>query len=223
MGPLAEQPTIHVIDFEGSSRSGIVEFGIVSLDGSAILETATELCRPTGRISKQEQDAHGISLGEIDATGTFAAQWERMASLRESGVLCAHFASAENSMLKSVFPYARTSKDWIRDEAHTTDWGPWLDTGALFKEVTPAGQSLKLGDLIGKRGLQEELDELANAYCPEKRRRYHAALYDALASALLLIDYCSEYRAGEVDARSLAILSRGSGDSRQSAEQGRLF
>ena len=34
--------------------------------------------------------------------------------------------------------------------------------------------------------LVDELEAMATLHCPPERRRYHAALYDALASALLL-------------------------------------
>jgi DNA polymerase-3 subunit epsilon len=34
---------------------------------------------------------------------------------------------------------------------------------------------------------QHRLDEWAAVHCPETRRKYHCALYDALASALLIV------------------------------------
>ena len=46
--------------------------------------------------------------------------------------------------------------------------------------------SYQLNTLIGLFGLEESLNQLAQEYCPKERIRYHCALYDALASALLL-------------------------------------
>jgi len=41
-------------------------------------------------------------------------------------------------------------------------------------------------------GLQPELDALAVQHCPAGRGHYHAALYDALAGALLLASLARE-------------------------------
>ncbi|MGC4072314.1 MAG: hypothetical protein QM760_07325 [Nibricoccus sp.] len=45
----------------------------------------------------------------------------------------------------------------------------------------------KLAELVAMFGLQAELDALAAEHCSKDRRKYHAALYDALAAALLLL------------------------------------
>ncbi len=45
----------------------------------------------------------------------------------------------------------------------------------------------RLEELIAACSLQPELDALAAQHCPSDRRRYHAALYDALGGALLLL------------------------------------
>ena len=65
-------------------------------------------------------------------------------------------------------------------------WGPWLDTLYLYRRIYPQLESHKLGDLIVLFDLQTSLDEHAALYCPAKRRHYHCALYDTLASALLM-------------------------------------
>ncbi len=223
MSPHWDEQLIHVIDFEGSAQSGIVEFGVVSLRGMGIESVSTRLCRPTGVIPANEEETHGITQAAAKGFAPFSDEWEHFAGLRESGPLGAHFASAENGMIKSVFPYARKSKDWIREGGVSAEWGPWIDTGALFRDVVKTGDSLSLRVLIESEGLQEELDELAEEYCPENRRSYHCALYDALASALLLILYCSDHYSGRATVQQLAILSKTGGKSRQSAEQSELF
>jgi DNA polymerase-3 subunit epsilon len=55
--------------------------------------------------------------------------------------------------------------------------------------------------------LQGQLDSLAERHCPSQRRKYHCALYDALASALILRTLC----AGE--GRSHATVSQLAQDS----------
>ena len=63
-------------------------------------------------------------------------------------------------MLKSVFPYPRSSPSWLDDGKRVVSWGPWIDTGVLYRGLGYDNESNKLQDLIGRYGLQEELDEL---------------------------------------------------------------
>ncbi|MCH6258891.1 hypothetical protein MLD52_20205 [Puniceicoccaceae bacterium K14] len=223
MGKNWDQNPIYVIDFEGSVRSGIVEYGIVALLGCQIEGVETRICQPTGRIVPSELETHGISLGDSLDTAPFSDEWERFASIREKGPLVAHYASAENSMLKSVFAYPRVSKNWVRPGESIADWGPWLDTWSLYKTIATEGDSLNLQTLVRKNRLQDELDEIAQTLCPEGRQSYHCALYDALASALLLIAFCQDIKGGQIDFQQLAILSKSGYEQRKSASQSELF
>lgn len=223
MDPIWDELPIHVIDFEGGPHCGIVEFGVVSLLGSRIVSTSTRLCRPKAAISRKERATHGIDNADVADELPFAQEWDRFAKLRETGPLAAHFASAENSMIKAVFPYARLSDSWTQEERRVAEWGPWIDTGYLYRNYGDDGSTLKLEDLVMRWELQHELDELAAKYCPEGRRKYHCALYDALASALLLIQYCTELSDGKPSVRQLIIESQGSGARRQEFEQQQLF
>ena len=44
-----EQP-IFFVDFEGSRASGVLEYGVATLLGGQVVETATRLCAATGRV-----------------------------------------------------------------------------------------------------------------------------------------------------------------------------
>lgn len=223
MDPSWDDLPIHVIDFEGGPHCGIVEFGVVTLKGSRIDEVSTRLCQPKARISRKEEATHGISNEAVSGLLPFAQEWDRFAKLRDCGPLAAHFASAENSMLKAVFPYARRSENWMFPGTKGNDWGPWIDTGYLYRNYGDDGSTLKLEDLVLRWELQSELDELAAKYCPLDRRHYHCALYDALASALLLLLYCSELRDEKATVPQLLIESQGSAARKQAAEQQQLF
>lgn len=181
---------IHFIDFEGSVASGILEFGVVSLRAGAIVAVAGRACRPVGRVRAEDIAVHGLEPTALADCAPFAEEFARFAALRASGPLAAHFAQAENSLLKSVWPYARAAPDFSRETPATTDaandWGPWIDTGRLYPQARAASAPVKLAALIAAEGLQDALDTLAAAHCPPSRRHYHAALYDALAGALLL-------------------------------------
>lgn len=177
---------IHFVDFEGSVGSGILEYGVVSMQGGEIVDTTTRLCRATGRVRDEDVAVHGLAAESVAEQAPFGDEFERFAVWRETGPLAAHFAQAENTMIKSVWAYPRNSPDFVRMGNTSTEWGPWVDTGRLYPQLYPTLESAKLGALVERCGLQAELDEEAARYCPAERCRYHAALYDALAGALLL-------------------------------------
>lgn len=177
---------IHFLDFEGSRASGVLEYGVAVLRGGVILETHTRICGATGRVSEADAAVHGLREREVATAPPFADDWERFADLRERGPFAAHYAGVENALLKSAWPYPRASADFARPGETVIEWGPWVDTAALYRQLYPTVGTGRLEALVAAAGVQEELDALAARHCPPTRRRYHAALYDALAGALLL-------------------------------------
>jgi DNA polymerase III epsilon subunit-like protein len=215
--------TIHFVDFEGSLSSGILEYGVVSLGAGKVQSTQTRLCQSIGRIRPEDRAIHGLGEDALNDCEPFSKEFEGFAGLRESGPLAAHFAGAENSLLKSVWPYPRKSPDFARPDQQSTDWGPWIDTGALYRQFYPQMTSLKLADVVTACGLQSELDELTAQYCPVERRHYHAALYDALAGAVLLLSLAREPKVAELSVMQLLALSTLDGERRAAIEQDKLF
>lgn len=178
---------IHVLDFEGCRRSGIVEYGVVTLHGGRICTTTTRLCRPIGRIDESDFAIHRIRQSDAAAEALFDEEWSFFCRLRASGPLAAHFAGAENHLLKATWPYPPPSPDFSRPGKSINEWGPWIDTGRLYGNLFPELESAKLQAVIDVFGYQPELDRLTDLHCPAARCAYHAALYDALAAALLLL------------------------------------
>ncbi|MFA6288872.1 MAG: 3'-5' exonuclease [Opitutaceae bacterium] len=215
--------TIHFVDFEGSVASGILEYGVVTMRGAEILETHTRLCRATGRVRAEDAALHGIEAAAVAGEVPFAEDFERFARWRETGPLAAHFANAENTLIKAAWPYPRTSPDFARPGATLTDWGAWIDTGRLYPQLYPSLTSAKLGDLVAAFALQAELDALAERHCPAERRRYHAALYDALAGALLLRRLAFEPSLASQSTGWLLAMSTLDGGKRDALRQGGLF
>ena len=210
---------IHIIDFEGSRQSGIVEYGVVTLLRKEITATQTRLCAPIGTISDQDRLKHGISEDTARQAERFDADWSYFAGLREKGPLCAHNASVEDGLLRSVWAYPRKSPDFSRDGELVATWGPWLDTLCLYRSIYPQATSYKLSDLIAAFSLQEALDDLAAWYCPETRRRFHCALYDAFASALLLRRLYAEPELESISLHWLFLQSASTGTARDSVGQ----
>lgn len=177
---------IHFVDFEGNTATGVIEFGVVTLRRGEITTTRTRLCRPKGRVTAEDTAVHGLTAAALRTAAPFKDEWEYFAALRETGPLAAHFAPAENHLLKLVWAYPRRAPDFARPGKTATEWGPWIDTGRLYPQLFPTLGDGKLEALVAACALQAELDQLTGQHCPAGRRQYHAALYDALAGALLL-------------------------------------
>ncbi len=217
------EQTVCFIDFEGSLASGILEYGVVSVRGGAIGATRTRLCRATGPVRPEDAAVHGLRARDVAGQALFAADWEYFAGLREQGPLAAHYAGVENALLKAVWPYPRSSPDFARPGGQTAEWGPWIDTGRLYAQCRPTLASGRLEDLVAACGLQPELDALATAHCPADRRRYHTALYDALAGALLLARLAADPAMADRSLGWLLAMSTLNPDKRDALQQGELL
>lgn len=178
--------TVHVIDFEGSTQCGIIEYGVATLEKGKLVGTHTRLCQAKGKIAVADSKMHGIKGADVEDLPPFSSEWELFSTLRQTGPLAAHYAAVENRLLKQEWPYPSESPDFINPKKIAIDWGPWIDTCQLYRLVYPQLESYKLSDLIAQFELQTLLDQVAQEHAPIKRCRYHCALYDALASALLL-------------------------------------
>jgi DNA polymerase-3 subunit epsilon len=176
-----------MMDFEGGPVSGVVEYGWIRLEDGGIKEVETALCRPSGHISEQEAEVHGIRDADVGSRSPFKAYYEKFVELRRQGVFAAHNRFAENTFLKNVWPVPPVVPDWRRPGQAAQEWGPWIDTLSIYKALYPGLESYSLGELVQQFGIQDRLTELAGQYCPQKRSKAHCALYDAIASALLLI------------------------------------
>lgn len=217
-----EQP-VFFLDFEGNRTSGILEYGVVTLLRGEIVETQTRLCRAAGEVRSTDTMAHGLTAAAVAAERPFADEWEYFAGLRERGPLAAHYAGVENGLLKSVWPYPRSSPDFARPGEQIVDWGPWVDSARVYAQLYPQLDSGRLESLIAASGLQPELDRQAAMHVPAHRRRYHAALYDALAGALLLCALARDPQIAGLTTMQLLALSTLDPQKRDALQQRELF
>lgn len=177
---------IHFIDFEGSPGSGVVEYGVVTMLGGKVAGTRTRICGTAAPITAIDNSVHGLSDATLEGAALMRDDWEYFAAIRQTGPFAAHFAGTENAMLRKVWPYARQSPDFSRPGETTNEWGPWIDTGQLVRQLYRGVDSARLEDLIDNFKLRGELDATAAEHCPTDRCFFHAALFDALAGAILL-------------------------------------
>lgn len=178
--------TIHCLDFEGSRRSGIVEYGLVTIRDMDVVAIETRLCRGSGSIPVMETATHQIRDVDVQTAEPISESWELFRDKRASGPFAAHHAGVENGLIKLVWPYTTQCLNYISG-TQDVDWGPWLDTCALYRALFPELDSYNLGALIKNFGLDEKLNNLARKHCPKDRSAFHCASYDALASALLIL------------------------------------
>lgn len=214
---------IHVIDFEGSRQSGIVEYGVVTVVGRGITATYSRICAPVGTISDMDRAQHGIHEELANQSEPFDQEWALFSELRKDGPFAAHNVSVEAGLLSAVWPYPKKCPNFSEPDLLAADWGPWLDTLQLYRRVYPGLESYGLESLVRAFHLQENLDQQARTFCPHGRQRYHCALYDALASALLLIRLLSEPELEEASLRWLILQSVASAAERESMGQQELL
>lgn len=217
-----DQP-VFFVDFEGSLASGVLEYGVATLLGGEVTAAVTRLCAPTGEIRAEDTLIHGLGAESLARCEPFSADWEVFAQFREKGPLAAHYAGAESSLIRSTWPYPRSSPDFARPGGRLVEWGPWIDTARIYSQLYPKLDSGRLESLIAATGLQPELDRLAAVHCPPGRRSYHAALYDALAGSLLLASLARQPQLASLTVMQLLALSTLDAKKRDAIVQRELF
>jgi DNA polymerase-3 subunit epsilon len=217
--------TIHIIDFEGSTKTGVLEWGIVSIQGGTLLEAKTRLCGTDRPIDAIERQQHGITSELVAECPNFEQDFDLFAQLRKTGPLCAHNASVEDRFLKNTWSHTRQSPDFsnLKENQLLTSWGPWLDTLPIYRRLYPDLENYQLNALIHLFHLEDKLKQLALVHCPKERIRYHCALYDALASALLLQRLFSLKELKELSLFQLFTLSASSASVFNQRRQQELF
>jgi DNA polymerase-3 subunit epsilon len=164
---------IHVIDFEGNRQRGIVEWGVVSVQGQKILETRTQCCPSFFLPNEMPPDC-------VD----FKENASYFLQLRRTGIFCAHSCHVEDALLRHYWASPGYVPNFTSPSTVTT-WGPWLDSCAIWMRLMPHLKAYGLMDLIRAVSLSEHLRAEVIRYCPKGRDHRHAALHDALASSLL--------------------------------------
>lgn len=178
------QATIWMMDFEGSYQSGVVEYGVVCMQGGVVRGAYDGRCAPEGRILEREAAVHGLRESALAGERPFREEFARFAELRRRGIFAAHNRAAENTFLRRVWALPGEVPDFGGGVLRT--WGPWIDTLGLYRRVYPQIGGYGLGQLIETFGCGARHAALAKEWCCEARRKPHCALYDALGSAVLL-------------------------------------
>lgn len=176
-----------MMDFEGGTTSGVIEYGVVILARGEISGVKTAFCRPVGRIAERDYEVHGIREEHIRHEPPFAQAYTEFVGWRRSGIFAAHNRHAENSFLKQTWALPPLVPDRRSGSGQSQEWGPWIDTLSIYRSLYPGLPAYALRELVELFGCRGELEILSERFCPTGRRKFHCALYDALASSLLLL------------------------------------
>ena len=199
-----ERFTVYVADFEGSLATGILEYGLVGIDSvDGIFSAETAFCKNRGRISDTEFAQHHISEEQVAKCGDFINVVPKFVELRAESFFCAHNAAFENALLNSYCPVVLNT--YGVGAGSQAFWGPWLDTCVLYKKYfkkvlrgknsfVRTEKNCRCGDTDAEGASHKESgasqsNNLGERFCPPDRRHWHAALYDALACALLFLNF----------------------------------
>ena len=156
---------IHVLDFEGSARSGIVEYGVATLLGGNIVATATRLCSVREPIPPEESEVHGIFDDDVEGCPPIDADWTLFRRLRKTGLLGSHHAPAEIGMISTVWPFPGDVPDFsLESRPPVNDWGPWIDTCRIAKRWFPHEPRHGLSTLIERFELEDRLEADAKKF-----------------------------------------------------------
>jgi len=165
--------------------------------GGDIINTSTRLHAARTPVPPIDTQCHGLSEKELKGLPLFESEWDHWVSLRRTGLLAAHNASVESGLLRGTWLRPPAVPSFIDSETEVAEWGSWVDTCRLARTWVPSLGDYRLQALVSVFRLGARLDSLAAKHCPPNRRKYHCALYDALASALVLRALCSvEGRSG---------------------------
>jgi len=170
--PLIRDTDFVAIDFEsaGASRGATDEPVQIAWAGMRGLEVRpasffASYLHSEAPITWSAQKVHGITRAHLLGAPTLGSLWPRVRGALAGRVVVAHGAGTEKRFLRA-FPLH--------------GFGPWLDTVSLSRRFLPQLPDHALGTICEALGLTAEVTALV----PEGR--WHHALYDAVASLLIV-------------------------------------
>lgn len=160
------------VDFEsaGVAQGGTdtpIQIGIAVMQGLDVAGAAqfVSYLHTDRPVLWQASKVHGITTRDLEDAPTFLSLWPQVKTQLGGRLVVAHGSGTEKRFLRA-FPMH--------------GFGPWVDTLTLARRFWPGVRDYSLETLIAAGGLQQEL----SAACPG--RQFHDALYDSMASLLVL-------------------------------------
>ena len=92
--------------------------------------------------------------------------------------LCAHHHTTEKNFIKREMPYTKFTK--------TGEWGPWVDTEIIYKNLYPQIKNYKLENLAKEFLNLSNVNNEVKKYSPNSITKFHNPLYDAFCCFYLI-------------------------------------
>jgi len=179
---LISESTFTAIDFESAGTApgktdAPVQIGTCSWTSTnGISDTWISYIYTDQDITWSAQKVHGITHADLRNAPKMMLLWPAIKRRLKNNIVVAHGHGTEKRFLHA-FP------------GH--GFGPWLDTLQLSRAAWPNLPSHSLGDLCKSLDLEEKV----TAVVPEKT--WHDALYDAVASIILLEKIITDFNLAE--------------------------
>jgi DNA polymerase-3 subunit epsilon len=169
--PLIRDIRFTAIDFESAGAApgrtdSPVQVGLAEWSPqSGYNQTFSSYLATTQPVTWAAQKVHGITLDDLVGAPSLLSLWPTLKEMLGGAVVVAHGKGTEKRFLRA-FP------------GH--GFGPWIDTLHLARAAWPELPDHSLGAICQSRGVCEMVSQRV------PRGRWHDALYDAMASLILL-------------------------------------
>jgi DNA polymerase III epsilon subunit-like protein len=163
-----ESSKLAVVDTEGNGQplADLVEIAIVHVDSGQIVGKQSWLIKPKEPVTSRAYGLHGISNAELENQPTWEHIENEILEAMRGRIFVAHNAGTDLSVLKKKMP------GWSPDAV--------IDTLRISRQLRPERTSHSLSALIDAYGIESEIQA-------EVSGGPHRALYDAYATAILLL------------------------------------
>ncbi len=180
---MINQATFTAIDFESAGTSAgdtdtPVQIGTAtwSLSDTApesdpLSDTWMSYIHTDRKITWAAQQVHGITKEQLTDAPKLMLLWPDIKRRLGGNVVVAHGHGTEKRFLRA-FP------------AH--GFGPWVDTLPLARAAYPTLGDYSLGSICSTLGLEKEISALSKTASSRSKITWHDALYDSIASIVLL-------------------------------------
>ena len=175
---MVDQYSFTAIDFEsaGTSVGGTdtpVQVGTATWSPSEaqLSDTWMSYIHTNKKITWAAQQVHGITTEQLKGAPKLMLLWPQLKRRLANKVVVAHGHGTEKRFLRA-FP--------------NHGFKPWLDTLHLSRAAYPNLESYSLGNLCRELELTKKIDQISQTALPESSITWHDALYDSIASIVLL-------------------------------------
>ncbi len=178
---MIHKATFTAIDFESAGTSagdtdtpvqiGTATWSPSSYAADQLSDTWMSYIHTDRKITWAAQQVHGISKEQLSDAPKLMLLWPEIKRRLSGNVIVAHGHGTEKRFLRA-FP------------GH--GFGPWVDTLHLARAAYPDLNDYSLGNICCQLNLEHEINSFSQPASNGRKITWHDALYDSIASIVLL-------------------------------------